>query len=317
MTQRDDLFAPRHIEGILREGRYRSTPITPSGRRRRRTLAEIDTIRGAIYTTLMEDHPMTVRQVYYQLVSRGVIGKTEAEYKQTVCRLLTQMRKHHQVPFDWIADNTRWMRKPHTYDSLGEMLRITRDTYRRALWSNQDVYVEVWLEKDALSGVVIQETDPWDVPLMVTRGYPSLSFLHSAAEAISQQDKPAYLYYLGDWDPSGLDIPKKVEAGIREYAPLVDLHFERIAVTHEQIESFNLPTRPTKQSDSRARRFKGESVEVDAIPPARLRELVRRCIKQHVDTDAFTAMQVAEESERDVLAEFIRLRDDWEQEAGM
>ena len=76
--------------------------------------------------TLKNDHPMTVRQVYYQLVSQGVIDKTEAEYKGTVCRLLVQMRKANLIPFDWIADNTRWMRKPNTYGSLGEMLQITR-----------------------------------------------------------------------------------------------------------------------------------------------------------------------------------------------
>ena len=278
----------------------------PTKRRGRRTADEMDAIRGAIYVTLKNDHPMTVRQVYYQLVSQGVIDKTEAEYKGTVCRLLVQMRKANLIPFDWIADNTRWMRKPNTYGSLGEMLQITRDTCRRALWSNQDAYVEVWLEKDALAGVVMEETEPWDVPLMVTRGYPSLSFLHSAAEAIAAQEKPTYLYYLGDHDPSGVDIPRKVEAGVREYAPNVDLHFERIAVTPEQISEFNLPTRPTKKSDSRSKRLAGESVEVDAIPAGVLRTIVNQKITAHIDDGALNVVTTAEESEREILTEFMR-----------
>ena len=283
---------------------------SPTKRRRRRTAADIDVIRQSIYNTLHTDHPMTVRQVYYQLVSQGVIAKTESEYKQTVCRLLVQMRKDNLIPFDWIAENTRWMRKPTTYESLGDMLRITRDTYRRALWANQDAYVEVWLEKDALAGVVIEETVPWDVPLMVTRGYPSLSFLYSAAEVIAAHDKPTYLYYLGDWDPSGVDIPRKVEAGIREYAPDVDLYFERIAVNEDQITLMNLPTRPTKKSDSRARRFTGESVEVDAIPPDKLRSLVRMNISQHINFVALKSLEAAEESERELLTEFMHSYND-------
>jgi hypothetical protein len=129
-------------------------------------------IRTAIYDVLASDNPMTVRQVFYQLVSCAAIGKTEAGYKQTVIRLLTSMRRSGEIPFGWIADNTRWMRKPSTYASLREMLELSKETYRRAVWSNQDAYVEVWLEKDALAGVLYKETAPWDVPLMVTRGYP-------------------------------------------------------------------------------------------------------------------------------------------------
>jgi hypothetical protein len=153
----------------------------------RRTQADMDAIRTAIYEVLAADNPMTVRQVFYQLVGRGVIGKTEAEYHQTVIRLLTSLRRCGDIPFGWIADNTRWMRKPRTYDSLRGMLELTKETYRRAVWSNQAAYVEVWLEKDALAGVLYQETEQWDVPLMVTRGYPSVSYLHEAAEAIAER----------------------------------------------------------------------------------------------------------------------------------
>jgi len=94
-------------------------------------------------------------------------------------RLLTEMRRAGDIPFDWIADNTRLMRKPRTYSSLEAMLTQTKEFYRRALWDDQDAYVAIWLEKDALSGVLLEAAYQWDVPLMVTRGYSSVSFLHS------------------------------------------------------------------------------------------------------------------------------------------
>ena len=268
---------------------------------RRRTKTGMAVIRGGIFGLLAENHPMTVRQVFYQLVSLGFVAKTDTEYKSTVIRLLTEMRRSETIPFGWIADNTRWMRKPASFSSLEQALKRTAELYRRSIWDSQDVYVEVWLEKDALSGVLYDVTARWDVPLMVTRGYPSLTFLYSAAEAIADQHKPAYLYYFGDRDPSGVDIDRNIEEGIREFAPGADVHFQRIAVTPDQITAWNLPTRPTKPSDTRSRTFKGESVEVDAISPPRLRELTEQCILQHIDEYELEAIELAEESERDLL----------------
>jgi len=258
-------------------------------------------IREELYNLLRAENPMTVRQVFYQLVSRGVIAKTESEYKQTVVRLLTVMRRSGDIPFGWIADNTRWMRKPRSYSSLDDMLEREQEFYRRAIWDDQDVYVEIWLEKDALAGVLFEETGPWDVPLMVTRGYPSVSYLYEAAETIKDQGKPAYLYYFGDWDPSGVDITKTVERGIREFSHGADIEFKRVAVTLQQIEELNLPTRPTKKTDSRSKNFSGESVEVDAIPPLTLRNLVRQSIERHVDRRTLGQTQQIEAAERATL----------------
>lgn len=279
---------------------YKSRPIC----RGRRSKKEITMIRSEIYNTISADPPMTVRQVFYQLVSQGIIDKNEAEYKNTVVRLLGLMRREGQIPFGWIADSTRWMRKPNTHSSMESLLENTARTYRRSIWDNQSAYVEVWLEKEALAGVLYKETGAWDVPLMVTRGYPSISFIHSAAETIEYEDKPVFLYYFGDHDPSGVDIPRKVEADLRDFAPGVDLHFECVAVTPTQIEEWDLPTRPTKKSDSRSKNFVGESVEVDAIPPATLRQLVSDCIEQHVDTDQLEVTKLIEESERKSLRDF-------------
>jgi hypothetical protein len=245
---------------------------------------------------------MTVRQVFYRLVSAGVIEKTEQEYKSTVVRLLAEMRRDGELPFNWIADNTRWMRKPRTHNGVAELLQDTAALYRRSVWTNQSAYVEVWLEKDALSGVLFDVTSEFDVPLMVTRGYPSLTFLHAAAEAITAVGKPTFLYYFGDRDPCGVDIPRKVEQGIREFAPDAEVHFQRVAVTDDQVKEMDLPTRPTKGSDSRARNFDGDSVEVDAIPPNTLRRMVRACIEQHIDPAALDVLRTAEASEREFLS---------------
>jgi hypothetical protein len=274
---------------------------SPIKKRKRRTQADMDDLREAIIGVLEEDQPMTVRQVFYRLVSFGAIEKSENEYKNTVCRLLTDMRLDGSIPFYWIADNTRWQRKPVTYNSLEQMLRSGAQAYRRALWQNQDTYVEVWLEKDALSGVLYDVTGPWDVPLMVTRGYPSISYLYDAAEQIQAMGKPAYLYYFGDRDPSGLDIERNVGDRLREFAPDGEIHLERVAVTPEQIEEWGLLTRPTKKSDSRSGSFSGESVEVDAIPPKVLRHLVEDRILQHVDHRALNVVRAAERDEREIL----------------
>jgi len=107
---------------------YRTSPI----KRPRRTKDDINIIKGELIEVLAESNPMTVRQVFYQMTSRGYIPKTEAAYKGTVCRLLADMRLDGTIPFGWISDNTRWMRKPDTYDSAGEMLRNNLETYRRA-----------------------------------------------------------------------------------------------------------------------------------------------------------------------------------------
>ena len=281
---------------------YRPRP-TSAGRRSKHVM---DEIRQVIFRLLLEDRPMTVRQVFYRLVSLGAIAKSEAEYKQTVGRLLTQMRLDRIIPFGWIADNTRWMRKPTTYDSAEDALRATAKHYRRSVWADEDVYVEVWLEKEALAGVLVEETDPYDVPLMVTRGYPSLSYLHEAAEAISAKGKPTFIYYFGDHDPSGVDISRNVESRLRQFAGEdAAITFQRVAVTPEQIAVWQLPTRPTKKTDSRARGFIGESIEVDAIPPAQLRELCRDAIERHMSPEAMRILEVAEQSEREILTRIV------------
>jgi hypothetical protein len=286
LAQLDAAVDLSYVAGDIKRSRrpddpsYVASDIRP--KRPRRTKAEIAVVRKAITDILSEDNPQTVRQVFYALTVKGVIAKAEIEYQRTVIRLLVEMREAGKIPFGWIADNTRWMRKPTTFTGIENALNNT--------------------SKDALAGVVMQETEPYDVPLMVAKGYASLSFLHSAAMAIKAKGKPAHIFHFGDLDPSGVDAARDIEAKLRRYAPGAEIHFERPAVTRAQVEEWNLPTRPTKQTDTRAKKFgSATSVELDAIPARKLREIVRGCIERHVDQHQLQILRAAEESERGLL----------------
>jgi hypothetical protein len=209
------------------------------------------------------------------------------------------------LPYDWLADNTRWQRKPRTFNSVEQALKDTAAFYRKSLWTDADTYVETWLEKDALAGVIYPVTSMYDVPLMVARGYASLSFLYNAAEFINDLEVPAYIYHLGDFDPSGVNAGEKIEETLRELAPDAELFFERIAVTPEQIAEWDLPTRPTKASDTRAKSFGSISVELDAIEPNQLRAIVQQAIEVHLPAEQFEVLKAAEESERDIITRLV------------
>lgn len=276
---------------------YEASPI----KRRRATQAEMDERMNDLLAIVEEIRPCTVRQTFYQAEVRGIVEKTEAGYDK-VQRALVELRRTGRLAYGAIADNTRLQRKPTTYDDPAEAIDTVAKFYRKSLWRDADSYVEVWLEKDALSGVLYPVTSKFDVPLMVARGYASLTFLHSSAEYIASLDRPCYIYHLGDMDPSGVNAGEKIEATLRELAPAAEIHFQRLAVTLEQVGEWNLPTRPTKQSDSRAKRFGHDfSVELDAIDPNDLRDLLERHIEQHLPAEQFEVLKVAEQSERQFL----------------
>lgn len=268
--------------------------------RTRATKAEVAERRNALMAIIEDMRPMTVRQVFYQATVRGIVEKAESGYTK-VQTDLTVLRRAGVLRYDWLADNTRWQRKPASYDSVHHALEETARFYRKSLWADADSYVEIWLEKDALSGVVLPITSLYDVPLMVARGYASLSFLHSAADYISSLTVPAYIYHLGDFDPSGVNAGQKIEQTLREMAPEAEIHFERIAVNSDQISAWSLPTRPTKKSDTRSKTFGEISVELDAIEPNLLRSIVEATIQRHLPEEQLTVLRAAEESERELL----------------
>ena len=275
--------------------------------KRRATAADMEKRKRALLAIVRENQPCTVRQVFYQATVHGVVEKSEAGYAR-VQRALVELRRDRVMPYGWIVDNTRMMRKPRSYNSATDALAECAKFYRRNLWRDAEAYVEIWLEKDALSGVIYPIIETYDVPLMVARGYASLSFLQSAAEAIAAQERPSFIYHLGDHDPSGVNAGEKIEQTLRELAPSAEIHFERLAVHPEQIAAWNLPSRPTKSSDTRAKKFGyTQSVELDAIPPDTLRAIVQEAIERHIDAATIERLEVAEKSERDILWQCVEM----------
>jgi len=141
-------------------------------KRHRRSKVGIGNLKDAILGIAQAEHPVTCRQLFYRMVSAGHVAKTETDYNNVVIRLVSEMREQGRMPWSWITDGTRLMRKPETYNNLTEALEATKQYYRRDLWRDQDMYVEVWCEKDALTRVIYSVTAKWGVLLMITRGSP-------------------------------------------------------------------------------------------------------------------------------------------------
>jgi hypothetical protein len=295
------------------------TPGYAAGRikRPRATKTEMRERRACIARIVRLIQPCSVRQAFYQTEVRGVVEKTEDGYEK-VQRDIVWLRQHRYLPFAWISDATRWMRKPDSFDGIEDALRETAEIYRRAVWRDDDVCVEIWIEKDALAGTILEVTEEFDVPLMVARGYSSLTFLHSAAKTIEANGKITSVYHLDDYDPSGQNTADHIERKLSEYAPGTIIHYAKLAVTPRQIASWNLPKRSTKKTDSRSKSWQGDSVELDAIPPDFLRRLVRDAIERHIMPDRLRFIRDVEASERKAAAIFLAQRggDDGQGSAG-
>jgi hypothetical protein len=252
----------------------------------------------------IEKCAITVRHLFYRLVSLFVIAKTEKEYKGLV-KHLSVWRRAREIPFNAFADSTRWHIRVETFDGIQDALQRTRDTYRRDLWSTQPHYVEVWVEKDAIAATVAETANSFGVPVFVCRGFASLSSLYSAAETFrraAESGKNVTIFHLGDFDPSGHAAADAIQRTLIDDFGC-DLSFVRVAVTEEQIASLDLPTRPTKDTDSRARNWEGEScVELDTIPPAEMRKIVERAITDLIDDKrAWRTLKKIEAAERESL----------------
>jgi hypothetical protein len=221
-------------------------------KRPRASKADMNMRADALADIVRLSQPCTVRQVFYQATVRHLVEKTEAGYAK-VQRQLVDLRRAGRIPYTSIADNTRWRRKPMSFGGIAEAAERCAAFYRQSVWADLDVHVEVWLEKDALAGVLVPVTNRYDIPLMVTRGYASLSNLYESAEHIRQLGKTTVIFHFGDHDPSGKDAAQKIERSLQEFAPEIEIEFVSLAVTPEQITEWRLPSRPTKASDSRTK----------------------------------------------------------------
>jgi hypothetical protein len=287
---------------------HRERKAAAEGRVRRKigTDTEIKGRRDTIIEIVEEQSPVTIRGVYYQMTKRGLVPKTDTGYTM-VMRDLIFLRRDGQVDYGALVDNTRSAIIPYTCNNLADALQDTVDQYRRRLWDDTDDVVLISIEKDALSGVVSPITRKYDVPLWPMRGFGSLTFLYAMSQSLAGEDRPIYIYHFGDYDPSGVCAPERIEAELRQHLPEADLYFTTVAVTPEQIAAWNLPSRETKKSDPRAAAFGDDrSVELDSIEPNRLRALVAECIHRHMSEEEYEAKMAEEERDRAELRKFVK-----------
>jgi hypothetical protein len=280
-------------------------------KRRRATQDEMATRRRRIKEIVERDQPMTVRQVYYQAVVHRIVGKTAADYDK-IQDLLTDLRRSGAIPYEWIVDESRYARVPYTVEGIPQALNDTRRSYRKDPWQGTFAYVQVWVEKTALVGVLEPVTDEYAVQLMPAIGYSSISFLHETGVQLNRLCCPLFIYQFGDLDPSGAQAAEAIEKDLRGFAPNGEIYFERIAITPEQIVELGLQPalRPTKRSDPRYRWFVDRyrnvevlnggqlSCELDAIRPTDLRDLVRRTIERHLPRERLDIINVRGEQEK-------------------
>ena len=221
-------------------------------------------------------------------------------------RELVKMRREGLIPWGWITDGSRSVFGHRRYGDPDSYARQAAGNYRKDYWLDSAEYVEVWLEKEALKGVVSPVVvGEFGLDLYVTKGQPSVTYLYEAALQIAEAGRPTHVYVLTDFDPGGLRIFDRVRRELEGFAPDAQLRVERIAVTPEQIAEHGLPTRPGKGKDPQADGFAREHgegcVELDAMPPGTLRSLVRASIERHMDPERLRVMKMAEREERDLL----------------
>jgi len=282
----------------------RRNKTSPIRRRRHRSRAQMSELLSAIQNIVNnEENAITIRHLFYRLVGQSVIEKTELAYK-LLCHHLSRWRKAGEVAWSAFSDSTRWHIQPPMFSGIADALRRTQETYRRNLWATQAHYVEVWVEKDAIAGVIDDVTSAFGVPLFVCRGFASLSSMYSASETfkeVQRDGKEVTIFHLGDYDPSGHAAADAIEKTFRETFDC-SVNFERIGILPEHIEQFSLPTRPTKQSDSRARNWRGsECVELDSMPPSELRSLVENAVTSLIDWYEWEQLKQVEREEQETL----------------
>jgi len=253
---------------------------------------------GAIIGELYK-YKLTLRQLYYQLVSRDVIPNQEREYRK-LSRVLTDARYAGLLDWGAIEDRIRQPDTPTEFDGLRELVDAALDSYRLPRWEGQDGYVELWVEKDALSSVLRPLAREYHVTLMVNRGYSSASAMYDSAQrfAVAENEgRGMHLFYLGDLDPSGEDMVRDIRKRFEELC-VSGVQVQKIALTPEQVAMYNPPPNPAKRTDPRAAAFINQhgasSWEVDALPPDALVRLIREAIEGVLDMPAMEAVKARE-----------------------
>lgn len=301
--------------------KFRSIKLSKANKERLETINEI------IEEYQEQGYKLTLRQLYYQLVSRDIIPNLLPEYAK-LSNLLKEGRMGGIVDWDAIEDRLRQPSVPGSWDSPKDILKSALYAYEKPRMKGQNTYLEVWVEKDALSGVLKRVTEKYHIPIVVNRGYSSATAMFDAYERFVYADNKGQrekkILYLGDFDPSGVDMIRDINTRIVEfikgrYGNPIDDDYQiaseygfsvlPIALTLEQIRLYNPPPNPAKQTDPRAKDFikthGSTSWEVDALRPEVLNSILEKVILDNIDLELYESIIYQEEAEKDKLRQFI------------
>ena len=251
---------------------------------------------------LASDHPQSTRHLFYRMTDPRLpepVDKSDAGYT-AVQRLLVKLRRDGTIPYGWISDATRRGYFVEAWRSPADALAQTAQFYRRSYWATSAAYVEVWVESRSLAGVVQDDCAHYGVPLYPSGGFASLTLAYEAAANINHAaaGRPVKILYIGDLDPAGVLIDRKIEAELRRHLPEADIEFRRLGITREQADLMRLPTKPAKD---RRGGFQGDTVEAEAMPAGLLRRILCNAIEGYIDPHEAAALEAAEASERSLL----------------
>jgi len=249
---------------------------------------------------------LTIRGLHYRLVSRGMTNSVQ-HYKRVVSAMI-EARWEGSVDFDTFSDNDREMigETTNEYTDVDEAIETAKDQieswmkfYSKNRWEVQPYYPEVFIEKKALQGVFQKVTGRWDIALGACKGYPSLTFLNDAARRFSAAANGGFspiILYFGDYDPSGEDIPRSIEANLHRLG--IEVEVRRIALKESDVIERGLPPAPIKDGDSRSANWEGlGQVELDAVEPADLQQMCEDAIWDIWNQDLYNQMQVVQARE--------------------
>ncbi len=255
----------------------------------------LTTINDILEEYKNDGYVLTLRQLYYQLVSKDIIPNNDKEYAK-LSNILKKGRMCGIVDWAAIEDRVRVPKIPYYVDGIDDAINDTIRQYRLDRMKGQPRKVEIWVEKDALSNVLYRVSSKYHIRLMVNRGYSSVSAMYDAFKRLNNND---VILYFGDHDPSGMDMIRDVKERLNEFGLNIDV--KPVALNMDQINEFNPPPNPAKITDPRAKwyinKYGPTSWELDALPPKELIRLTENAVQSIIDIDVYNNMIVEERSQ--------------------
>lgn len=258
----------------------------------------------------------TLRGYYYDLVSEQLIPNALEIYKR-IGKLVNDLRYTGHIDWDAMEDRGRAQDMHAEWDNVSDLLDSAIYAYRLRRWEGQEYYIELFTEKDTMYPRLQPITDKYHIRLCINKGYSSSSVYYELSKRVIEkleEGKNVIIFYVGDHDPSGLDMIRDLTERLTEFLEMGDEYYDAefkvipVALTKEQIKKYKLPPNPAKLSDSRAQKYIEEhgkiSWEVDALKPQIMRQIVESEIVKHIDMDKYNTVIEKEKQQKKKLEEF-------------